>query len=117
MVVAACAMADEQPTEKKWLPITLTGADSVRLTYADGLWVNYTVDDVSIAFFQSTRPVITSPEPVANLEAVCVARIVLPSRIAKHLRDVLVTVLPAHEEMQQRYLGTPPLPAESEPKK
>ena len=106
MVVAACAMTDEKPEDaaNTWLPVNLLGAEDVRLLYADNVFVNYSADDMTVAFFQSKRPV-TGSEPPESLEAVCVARIVLPPRLAEHLRKVLDTIVPQFEEMQRRVFG------------
>jgi hypothetical protein len=93
-------MADDQPGTKKpipWLPLELLAAEDVRLTYADAVWANHTSDDISVAFFQTKRPVLTEEE-FANLQrlpAVCVGRIVLPVRVAEHLRDVLSGIIAA----------------------
>jgi hypothetical protein len=91
-------MADDQPDVKKppsWLPLELLGAEDVRLIYVDAVWVNHTADDISVAFFQTKRPVLTQDELVKleRLPAACVGRIVLPVRVAEHLRDVLVELI------------------------
>lgn len=97
MMIRVTRMAEDQSDSKgaRLLPIELLGAEDVRLTYVDAVFVNYTADDMSIAFFQTKRPPLTDEQlaSLTSLPATCVTRVVLPVRVAEHLRDVLSALI------------------------
>ncbi len=63
------------------------------MTYADAVFVNYSFDDISVAFFQTIRKVPRNAqeamETVSALPARCVSRVVLSPRVAVLLRNWL----------------------------
>ena len=75
------------------LPIELFGAEDVQMTYADAVFVNYSFDDISVAFFQTLRKVPRNAqeatESVSTLPARCVSRVVLSPRVAALLHNWL----------------------------
>jgi len=88
-------MVEDQPDKKRpvgGIPLDLQGAEDVPMTYADAVFVNYAFEDLSIAFFQTTRPIIKTAEEAAALESLparCMVRVVLSPSVATRLRDFL----------------------------
>lgn len=97
-------VGDTVVPEPRELPMDLLGADETPLTYADTVHVGYSRDDISISFFQYTRPILKTKEEVEALESLparCVARLVLPARAAIILHGFLGMNLQAFANVGQ----------------
>jgi hypothetical protein len=100
-------MADEQKPAAKaltWRPLAFFGTEKVHSIYADATFVSRTADDITISFFLTTRPPLSNEE-LATLEAIpteCVARLILPVRVVKHMAGLLNEMVASAEQEPER---------------